>query len=166
MNGVRDSTMRIDSTNYESGNKGMAAVLLLYYHLANCGGFTGDETVYIDPTIFDGFSFLDVEVKDGYEGEINQSLLRQGAIIFLLCDLNDLISQYQDNFLSFDLTKRILKLFEEGRLSAIPETKRLFDLFQKNEAEFNFDEFYSIMRQIFNLYVVEVFNGLARKNRP
>ncbi len=47
--------MRIDELNYEYGNKAMSSVLLLYYHLVSSGGFSGDETVYLDQDSFDGY---------------------------------------------------------------------------------------------------------------
>ena len=62
----------------------MASVLLLYYHLIQENGFTNDQTVYIDTQDFDGFSFLDVKVDESYCVEIDELLLREGAIIFLI----------------------------------------------------------------------------------
>ncbi len=158
--------MRIDSSNYESGNKGMAAVLLLYYHLTNSGGFTGDETVYIDPEVFDGYSFLEVEVTEGYEVDIDQTLLRQGAIIYLLCDLNDMVGEFEGNFQSQDLTRRIINAYKHCELTEIPEIDGLLRLFGVGEEEFDFEEYQVILHKIFKLYVVGVFSDLVKKIKP
>ena len=51
--------MVIDKDNCHIGNKAMASVLLLYYHLIKEGGFTNDQTIYIDPDDFNGFKYID-----------------------------------------------------------------------------------------------------------
>jgi hypothetical protein len=158
---VKVSVMRIDASNYEKGNKAMAAVLLLYYHLANSGGFIGDETVYIDRDTFDGYSFLDVVVCDGYDSDIDQKMLREGAVIYLLCDLNDMVGEFEESFLNQDTTKRIMKFYKNGKLSALPETKAVFQLFGVDEEQFDFRAYSIIMHKIINLYVIRVFNKLA-----
>ncbi len=84
--------MIINDDNYIEGNKAVASALLLYYHLATEGCFCGDETVYIDPLLFNGFRYLNVVVEESHHPEINEKFLREAAIIYLLCDLNDMIS--------------------------------------------------------------------------
>lgn len=158
--------MRIDSSNYESGNKAMAAVLLLYYHLVNGGGFTGNETVYIDPDDFDGYSFLNVEVTEGYEIDIDQALLRQGAIIYLLCDLNDMVGEFEESFHSQEPTKRIIIAYKQGELSEIRELENLLSLFSVGEGEFDFKKYQTILHKIFKLYVVGVFSELVNNVKP
>ncbi len=49
--------MIIDSSNVAIGNRAMAAVLLLYYHLRAEGGVTHDQTVYLTALDFNGFDF-------------------------------------------------------------------------------------------------------------
>ncbi|WP_155247355.1 hypothetical protein [Teredinibacter turnerae] len=144
----------------------MAAVLLLYYHLVNGGGFTGDETVYIDPDVFDGYSYLEVEVIEGYEVDIDQTLLRQGAIVYLLCDLNDMVGEFEESFQSQDLTKKIISAYKQCELSEIPEIDDLLGLLEVGEEGFNFQEYQAILHKIFNLYVVGMFSELANKIKP
>ncbi len=158
--------MKIDETNYEQGNKAMASVLLLYYHSASSGGFTGDDTVFIDANIFDGYSYLDAVVTDWYEVEIDQKLIREGAVIYLLCDLNDTISEYEDDFLKQKFIIKIIDAYQEGKLSAISETDQLFALFKQTEKEFDFKSYIEIMHIIVNKYVAGTFNELASCVKP
>jgi len=79
--------MHIDSENRTLGNRAMASVLLLYYHLIHEGGFTNDQMVYVDRQEFDVFSYVDVVVSPEQQYEIDQRLLRRGAAIGLLCEL-------------------------------------------------------------------------------
>lgn len=100
----------------------MASVLLLYYHLMREGTLGCDCTVYIDPADFDGFSYLDVDVSDDYSPDIEQKLLREGAVVYLLCDLDDTLLEHGVDYLEADYTKRIIAEFDKGRMSCIPET--------------------------------------------
>jgi len=158
--------MKIDKANYEQGNKAMASVLLLYYHITSGGGFSGDETIFIDPSVFDGYSFLDVVVTDGYEVDIDQKLIREGAVIYLLCDLNDMLSEYEDGFLKQPITIKILEAYKEGKLTAISETEQLFSLFNVPEQDFDFKSYIEIMHVIVHKYIVGAFNELASCVKP
>ena len=64
----------IDGSNLKRGNAAMASILLLYYHLLEDGGFTHEQTIYLNDQDFDGFYFLEVKVSQ-YQAEINQQLL-------------------------------------------------------------------------------------------
>ena len=146
--------MLIDSTNYRMGNKAIASVLLLYYHLIREDGFTNDQTVYIDTQDFDGFSFLDIEIDDSYCEEIDELLLREGAIVFLICDLNDLIEECSDSYLLDKLMVRVIDAYEKGKLSAIPETADLINLINTPSYDFDYDKYKSILEGIYQKYIL------------
>ena len=84
--------------NCEIGNKAMANVLLLYFHILTEKGITNDQTVYLDEQEFDPEKFIDVVVSDSASVDIDESFLREGAIIFWLCELNDVVGEYDDSF--------------------------------------------------------------------
>ena len=100
--------MIINLNNVDKGNRAMASVLLLYYHLAQQKGFNHAETVYIDPNVFDGFSYLQVTIQEEANMSlgIDETLLREGAIIYLLCDLNDIICDYDEDYLKHKSTSK------------------------------------------------------------
>ena len=148
------------------GNNATAAVLLLYYHMATCGGFTNDETVYIDQSIFDGKRFVDVVVEEDQKNEIDQEFLRQGAIIFLLCDLNDIIDQCEDWYLSHEETKEILSLYDQGKMSAIPEVSELISLLKVPEIELDYESYSEILSIIYEKYVLGAFARLQTGVQP
>jgi hypothetical protein len=59
--------MIIDNTNYEIGNKAIASILLLYYHLLNEGGVTNAQALYTAPNGFSVYELLDVKVQEKNE---------------------------------------------------------------------------------------------------
>lgn len=143
------------------GNKAVASALLLYYHLAREGCFCGDETVYIDIDLFEGFRFLDVVVEDGYKPEINEDLLREAAIVYILCDLNDEVVEQEEYFLSSKITNQCIDAYKDGKFSAIPEVETIFsDLMSiKSESEFNFEKFSDVLSKVHAKYVGSVYKG-------
>ncbi|MCX4030341.1 hypothetical protein [Spartinivicinus marinus] len=158
--------MKIDDTNYMEGNKAVASGLLLFYHLATEGCFCGDETVYIEPELFEGFRYLDVVVEEAHNPEINENFLRIAAVIYVLCDLNDMITEHDDSFHSAEITKKTIEAFKDGRLTAIPETAEIFKLLESNETNFNFSTYSNILKVIYDKYVLGTFNQLANSKLP
>lgn len=158
--------MNINDHNTMEGNNAVASALLLYYHLATEGCFCGDETVYIDRKVFDGFRYLGVVVAEAHNPEINEKFLREAAIIFILCDLNDMITEHEESFHCFEITKKIITAFKEGRLSAIPEVAPIFKLLESDEANFNYSEYSDNLRIIYGKYVLGSFNRLAKSEMP
>ncbi|WP_321393722.1 hypothetical protein [uncultured Desulfuromusa sp.] len=149
--------------NCHVGNKAIASVLLLYYHLIIEGRFCNDETIYLDQNDFDGFSYLNVTVEESQKSEISESLLREGAIIYLLCDLNDMVSEHEESFLSFELTQKIISEYKSKKMSAITEVGNIFKLFEVQETEFNFNKFNEELSTIFEKYVLGTFKALVEK---
>lgn len=71
--------LTINSDNYQIGNKAMANVLLLYYHIISEGGITNDQTACIDTDDFNYYDFLDVELdEEGNNLDIDLFLIRKG----------------------------------------------------------------------------------------
>lgn len=158
--------MNIGDHNTTEGNNAVASALLLYYHLATEGCFCGDETVYIDPELFDGFRYLNVVVEDSHNPEINEKFLREAAIIFILCDLNDIITEHEESFHGAEFTKKAIAAFNNGKLSAIPEVQPIFKLLESDEANFNFSAYSDSLRIIYETYVLGSFDRLARSEIP
>lgn len=157
--------MIINSENYQIGNKAMASVLLLYYHLINEGGFMHSQTVYIDPAHFDGFDFLDVRVdEDKDSAGIDESLLREGAVIYVLCCLNDMIAEYDNDYLEQELTKKIIKTYEEKKLIAINETEELFDILKVSKDRLDYKTYGKCLSRIYKTYVLGRFEKIVSQH--
>ncbi|WP_085902374.1 hypothetical protein [Kiloniella majae] len=154
--------MIINRDNCEIGNKAMSWVLLLYYHLIIENGFTNDQNVYIDPDEFNGYDFLDVKVDDDLE--IDQSLIREGAIIYLLCDLTDQIIDYEEDFIHHPLAKKVIEAYENQRLSAIPETLELFTYLNVSDGNINYEAYRKCLSRIYDCYVLSRFKQLVQKS--
>ncbi len=137
----------------------MASVLLLYYHLLRDGGITNDQTVYIDPDDFNGIDFVGVEVRESpsFSFDLDEMLIQQGAIIYLLCDLNDIISEYEDDFYSQPQATEILAALKKHQKSPIPEIASLFELLPASEAELDYGEYQELLKAIYNKYVQAFF---------
>ncbi len=151
------------SENYEQGNKAMACVLLLFYHLSEEGGFTGSETVYIDRDLFNGFDYINVSVAHSNGNEISEELLRTGAIIYLLCELNDMVSEFPDEFLYSSFTKKVIELLELKGCLIIPELNSIIRMFKTVESEFDYENYYAALELIYKKYVVGTFRKLCHE---
>ncbi|MCH9651875.1 MAG: hypothetical protein K0U98_26840 [Deltaproteobacteria bacterium] len=153
--------MFIGDENYNLGNEAMAWVLLLYFHLAQEGGFSHAETVYVDAKRLNGYDFLRTKVDERHKIEIDEDLIRQGAVIFLICDLNDMISDHEDDFLSQELTKKILRSYDCGDFDSIPESKELIETIRASESKMNYEIYRGVLDKIYTKYVLGVFKKIA-----
>ncbi len=145
--------MIIDDTNYEIGNKAMASVLLLYYHLLREGGITNDQTVYIDHNDFDGFSLLNLEIEESQKADLDEELIKVGAIIYLICDLNDMITEYKDDYLKQPITINVLEALKGIEKDLIPEVTEMISLVSISESELNYAKYNDILQRIYTKYV-------------
>lgn len=121
--------MHIGQENYYVGNDAMGSVLRLYYHLLKDGGITFEQEV-LGSILFDPYAFLEVEVDPGYEDFIDQALLREGAVIHLLCRFSDIIDDCDDEYLLHPITQKILDAYATGQMAAIPECDELFGILE------------------------------------
>lgn len=157
--------MVIDASNYRRGNKAMASVLLLYYHMIMDGGFGNDQNVYIDPNDFDGFSYLNVQVVEDYRLDIDEQLLREGAIVYLLCDVKDVIAEHEDDYLREDLIKTILALHKDGKFTAIPEATELLRVVDVPPPTLDYAKFNNILNGVYKKYVLGRFLRLIERQQ-
>ena len=155
-----DNTIVI-AENYDQGNKAMASVLLLFYHLADGGGFIGSETVYIDRDLFNGFDYIDVSVDSSNRNEICEKLLRRGAVIYLLSELNTMIGEFRDDRPNLNFTKEIVDVLEQKALLTIPELCPLLKLFETKGTKFDYKKYHESLGIIFSKYVLGMFNKLG-----
>jgi hypothetical protein len=162
--GVRATrkTMIIDRNNYEIGNKAMASVLLLYYHLIEENGFTNDQTFYVNQDDFNGFDFLNVQIeeKSNESLDLNEDLIKQGAVIYLLSDLNDIIGEYDDCYLSEPRAKKIITALETNKTSPIIEVEALLEHMSVPEDEMDFQEYNKLLKTIYIKYVRGFFTKI------
>lgn len=151
--------MLIDANDSEMGNRAVASVLLLYYHLLREGGIVHGQTVYIDSGTFDGFDYLDVDVASVHRAEIDQQLLREGAVICVLCHLNDMIEEFEHDFIALPFVRRILAAHAAGKLKAIPEADAIARALLVDGSVLDRAEYEQQLTQVFNRYVVARFRG-------
>ena len=156
--------MLFDFSNCQQGNRAVASVLLLYYHLLREGGFTHDQTVYIEPENFNGFDFLDVEVAEDQRIEIDEQLLREGAVVYLLCDLNDAVTDYEGDYLKQPIVQRIVSAHAGRKLAAIPEAAAILEMLQSGNENLDYDGYQRTLSSIFRTYVVAKFQAFASKS--
>lgn len=153
--------MLIDSDNFPQGNRAMASVLLLYYHLIREGGFTNDQMVYVDRQEFDVFAYVDVTVSPDQQFEIDQPLLRQGAAVGLLCELNDMVSDYAQDYLAQPFTQRVLAALARVDAHDMPEVPAIVEAVTRGEAVLDPAGLQGMLRGVFETYVVAAFARLA-----
>lgn len=147
--------MKINIENVELGNRAMAQVLLLFYHLLREGGITHDQTVYLDLEQFDPFKFLDVQVENqGTKLDIDETLLRDGAFITMIIHLDDMVCEFEDDFLAHKFTRKILDKLRANKKSLPKEGDSILKLYETPESQFNYPEFQIIKQQLFEFHVV------------
>ena len=157
--------MLIDDSNAYQGNRAMAWVLLLYYHLLREGGITNDQTVYVDSEEFNAFEYVAVEVSPDQQPEIDQKLIQRGAVIYLLCELNDMVADYEADYLNQPFTQRGLSaLASASAVAAIPEVAEIAEEVSKVRAPLDYSAFQRMLRGVFTTYVVKEFQSLATRN--
>lgn len=156
--------MFISSANSMQGNKAVAAVLLLYYHLLREGGINNEQTVYVDPDDFNAFEYVRVEVAPDQHSEIDQGLLRRGAVVALLCELNDMVTDYEADYLSQPFTQKIIDALSLEAVAAVPEVKTIVETVTQGKARVNYGVFQSMLQEVFEKYVVQEFKILAGSN--
>ncbi|WP_018605285.1 hypothetical protein [Uliginosibacterium gangwonense] len=144
--------MLIHLANSSVGNRAMASVLLLYYHLLKEGGFGHVVTAHVAPDDFNGFDFLDVRVAPNLG--IDEKWLREGAVIYVLCELNDIVLEHDVSPLALQFIQKIAGLFKEGKLAAIPECGGVVEQVRADAMAFDLAAYQQVLAVIFERYVV------------
>ena len=158
----RQDIMLIDNDKCQDGNRAMAMVLLLYYHMIREGGFTNDQTVYLGEA-FDGFSCLNARVIEReMDLEIDANLIREGAVICLLCDLNDMVGEFERNYLAQDRTHKILKALSQREPGLVPEVDEVVALLTEGEEGLNWAIYRQSLAGIYDTYVLGRFRSIGR----
>jgi hypothetical protein len=156
--------MFINWDNFQVGNKAVAAILLLYYHLLQEGGFTNDETVYLREMEFDGFAFMNTRMLKNCESHIDVLLINEGAAIYLLCELNDQIINYEDDFLSQPYTQKIISFYQSNSQYFFFEFAEVMQLVLSGESRFNYAVYKVQLAKIYKKYVVEKLQTLCNES--
>jgi len=144
--------MYIQLANSSLGNRAMASVLLLYYQLLTKGGFVHAVTACVAPDDFNGFDFLDVRVAPNLG--IDEKWLREGAVIYVLCELNDIVLEHDGSHLAMQFTQKIAGLFKDGKLAAIPECAKVMEQALADARAFDAAAYQQSLAVIFDRYVV------------
>lgn len=156
--------MEINSENFPIGNKAMANVLLLYFHILSEKGITNDQTVYLDTEAFDPKIFVDVVVCDSASMDINQELLREGAMIYLVCEINDVVGEYDDSFHAHPYFNEIGEILQRHCSGIYPEVSRFLACLAVKEELLDFNEYNSVLKEITRKYVFERMQNLVWKS--
>jgi hypothetical protein len=152
--------LRLDLQSSLIANRAMASVLLLYYHLLCEGGITNDQTIYTNADDFDPFAHLTVEVANELS-DVDQVLLRQGAAIHLLCDPNDMVGEYESDYLQQPLVKKILTALADAEGAVIPEAAAIAKEVAAGEHHLKYQELAAGLASVYERYVVSRFRALV-----
>ena len=144
-----------------AGNRAMASVLLLYFHLLREGGITNDQTVYIDADDFDPFAYASVEVDLQLEPEIDQALLREGAVVFLLCDLYDVIGEHGSTYLELPWTARAIACLSEFGSASVPEVGPIVEMVAAGASSLDHRLLQVRIAEVYQRYVVARMRALV-----
>ena len=150
--------MSNEDPDYGALNLATAQVTLFYYYLLEEGGITNDQTVYLDPALFNPIEYLNLDLPE--DVDINQELLREGALMHLLCDLNDIVGQFEDDYLSQPKTGEILNALASCTW-AQPHLERLIELVrQPLSTPTDFRQYRAELDQLNLAYVVSRYQKM------
>lgn len=152
--------MEINSENYSIGNKAMSNVLLLYFHILSEKGITNDQTVYLDSESFDPDLLINVVVCDSESADIDQSLIREGVVIYWLCELNDAVSEYDDSFHDYPYFNEVFKKLELVR-DLYPEISDVLDQISVKESKVDYKQYNHSLSVAVRKYVFERMQNLV-----
>lgn len=152
--------MIIDKSNYEFGRDAMMHASFFYYQLIEEGGFSCGQTSY---WLFDGctcWELLNLKVIEpsGVSLGINETFIREAALIYILCML---VNQYEElepeEYPKSD--DRAVILIRDKGVTLIPEVSQIIDSIDNG----NIEHFYTAMSAIFKKYVQGRFLKLIEK---
>lgn len=161
---MRAGPLYLNIDNAPKANRAVASVLLLYFHLLREGGFSNDQTVYVNSDDFDPFAYLLVEVSADINLEVDQSLLREGAVIHMLCDLWDTVGEFDSDYLRQPSVKRILGALEQAQGGAIPESMKITSMLRAGESNLDYPELAQALSEIYQRYVSGRFQSLIAQS--
>jgi len=153
--------LRLDAESSLKANRATASVLLLYYQLLREGGITNDQTVYVNADDFDPFAYLSVEVSSQLS-DVDQDLLREGAAIHLLCDLNDMVVEYEPDHLKLPLVKRILAALTAEECASVPEATAIAKEVAAAEGKLNYQDLAVSFARVYERYGIGRFRALVQ----
>ena len=154
-------SLEINIDNCEIGNQAMAQVLLLYFHILAEKGITNDQTAYLDRDHFDPQALISVEVGDSVSMDIDQSLLREGAMIYWLCELNDVVGEYEDSFHSHPYFNMVQEQLKNQCASDFPELSDVLNSLACDESKVDFAQYQSSISLVVRKYVFERMQNLV-----
>ncbi len=98
-----------------------------------------------------------MELKADYE--LNEKLIKEGAVIYLICELNDMIVEYDENFLIQPHTKKIIEALKRQKEFIISEVSMLLKLVSVPEDTLNYNEY----RKFYKVSIKNMFMDFSRR---
>ena len=134
----------------------MGTVLFLYYKMIEEGGFLAGQSSYINHDDFNAYDFINVAVNElGNESlGIDGKLLRQGAVIALLCYVHNSISEEDLVPSENDVS---IKLLVKYGATIIPEISAYLSCVLTQDNDINYDLYNKILNAIYEKYVKGIF---------
>jgi hypothetical protein len=102
---------------------------------------------------FDPFKYLAVQVSDELT-DVDQTLLQEGAAVHLLCDLNDLVGEFESDYLQQPLVKRIVSALSAVQGNPIPEAAAIASMAAAGETVLNYQHLALRLTEVYERYVV------------
>lgn len=138
----------------------MAASLLLYFHIARENGITNDQTIYLDSFDLNPFDLINIEFDKEILVDIDQDLVQKGAIISLICDLDDLISNYEDDFKSQEQFNKLYNALFSVK-DKVPGLRKLLSILWLDENNFDYSTYKQVLNEIVQKEVFSKFTELG-----
>lgn len=126
--------MIIDQSNCEVGRGAMMHAVFFYYQLLNEGGFSSGQTSYWLFEKYTVWEILDIVVNEpkGVSLGIDQTFIREAALIYILCMLENYYCEFEPSEFPTENEKEYMILQQKG-LVLIPELSLVLEAIKSTD---------------------------------
>lgn len=147
--------------DHQEVSQAMRDILFLYVEMAESYAGLGHA---VDTGTFDPYQYLDAEVDPSFESSfpVDIDVLRQGAVIAILCRLYDIWCEVED--LNDASTSALRVALAQGRFWRFPEVNQLLTEAFKRNPPFEDPWLHEVLKPIYRTYVANYFTTLGSKH--
>lgn len=146
--------------DHQEASQALRDILFLYVEMAESYAGFGHA---VDTGTFDPYQYLDAETEPSFESSfpVDIDVLRQGAVMAILCRLYDIWCDVED--LNDASTSAIRAALVHGRFWRFPEVDQLLTAAFERNPSFDDPWLYEALQPIYRTYVADYFTTLGGK---
>ena len=104
---------------------------------------------------------VNATVSEDVSVDIDQALIRQGAMVYWVCEINDVVGEYDDSFHSHPYFTEVFEKLKQHCSAVYPEVASLLGLLAVEEDCLNYQQYNSAIKAVFKKYVFERMQSIV-----